>query len=161
MYALCCNIQSHKHDPTHMLRETDNFFEKTYGPILSSMTDEEYQQKVDSVIKKTLEKEKEMFSQSNIYWNEIENRQYKFDRKQLLVECFKTITKQDIVDFFNNFILPTGENYRRVAVMMFSKNHPIDHDQISTYNPEHNIVYVRDYMEFKETLAYYPSKSEF
>lgn len=68
---------------------------------LSDMSDEEFQRHKDALSAQRLEKPKQLSSESYLFWSEITAQQYHFDRANVEVAYLKTVTKKDIVDFFN------------------------------------------------------------
>jgi insulysin len=64
------------------------------------MSDEEFNRHKESLATQLLEKPKMMSRQSGIYWLEISLQQYNFDRMNIEVAYLKTITRNQIIDFY-------------------------------------------------------------
>lgn len=69
------------------------------------MTDEEFDTEKNSLITKLLKKKKRMSEYSNELWLEINLDEYHFDKHKNQAEIVKTLTKNDISEFFNVIIL--------------------------------------------------------
>ncbi|KAG2373620.1 hypothetical protein C9374_011909 [Naegleria lovaniensis] len=105
---LSCIIQTTEHELTDILTENDNFFKNNISKLLDELTDEQFNDIVDSIVQKTLEKEKTVQQRSQRFWNEIENRQLKFNRHALKAVQFKQLSKKDVCEFYEHFVLATG-----------------------------------------------------
>lgn len=64
------------------------------------MPDKEFNSHKESLATQRLEKPKMMSTQSAIYWGEITMQQYNFDRANIEVAYLKTITRDQIIKFF-------------------------------------------------------------
>ncbi|EFC40868.1 peptidase [Naegleria gruberi] len=144
-----CVVQTVKDDLYHIFHENDLFFEK-FGNHLEEITDEKFTEIIESIISKNLEKEKTMAQRSSRYDIEIYRKQYRFDRYQLKAEEFKTITKDDLINFYRDYILKSGKNFARASFIVTKK------DLIITFPEEKNIELVRNKENFKLGLSYHP-----
>lgn len=61
---------------------------------------EEFEAEKESLITHKLEKPKQLIAYSKKLWNEIECKQYNFNRDQIEVNAIKKLTKEDIIAFF-------------------------------------------------------------
>lgn len=64
------------------------------------MTEEEFSAHKESLAIRRLEKPKQMTTLSSIFWNEIVSQQYNFDRANIEVAYLRTITKDQILEFY-------------------------------------------------------------
>ena len=64
------------------------------------MTDEEFQTHKTSVSSYFGQKANDLWSLSREYWIEITDRLYDFSRTQNLVKEVETLTKKDLIDFY-------------------------------------------------------------
>lgn len=64
------------------------------------MSEEEFKKYKDALAVKLLEKPKGLMKQAAVYQLEIDTQDYNFNRAQIEVETLKTITKNDIVNFY-------------------------------------------------------------
>lgn len=65
------------------------------------MSDANFETHKEALAAQRLEKPKQMLNQSAIYWAEITSQQYNFDRANIEVAYLRTITKNDIINFYN------------------------------------------------------------
>ena len=155
--SFSCIIQSASYAPDYLLAQHDAFFTK-YFETFSNISEEDVQTNVKSIISKTLEKEKQMKIESVRHWVEIANHQFVFDRRNKKVEAFEKMKKQDLVDFFKNYLLPNGSNYRRMVVMMVAGDKKVNIDDLPK---GHNVVLVEDRHTHKHNMPLYPSFTKF
>lgn len=64
------------------------------------MTDEEFEAQKTSLKDTNLMMPKDYIEKSSIFWEEIKNRLYLFDRLEKQVEELKTITKADVLALY-------------------------------------------------------------
>lgn len=113
------------------------------------MSEEEYQNQVQSLIVKRLETPKNLGQETQKYWQHISSGYYEFDRGNSLwlfsgelcliiflknwfpillislddtdVEEIRKITKQDFLEFYNKFIIPNSSNFKKLSVHLRSQ----------------------------------------
>lgn len=64
------------------------------------MSEEQFEKYKKALATLRLEKPKMLSSLCVIFWNEISNQQYNFDRANIEVAYLKTITRQQILNFY-------------------------------------------------------------
>lgn len=64
------------------------------------MTNEEFEDHKMALATKKLEKPKQLDTQANKYWNEIEHRLYNFEREEKEVKVLKNLKKKDVLKFY-------------------------------------------------------------
>lgn len=64
------------------------------------MSEEEFSRHKEALAAQRLEKPKQLASQTYIYWLEITGQQYHFDRPNVEVAFLRTVTKEDILEFY-------------------------------------------------------------
>ncbi|KAG2383547.1 hypothetical protein C9374_004218 [Naegleria lovaniensis] len=160
--SFSCIVQSPSYDPKEVLKEHDQFFVDING-LLSSLTEKDIEAHLDALISKITEKEKQMKMESARHMAEITNQQYMFNRKAKKVEAIKKFTLKDVLDFYQNFMMPSGEKFRRAVVMMFASPSTIDHARIAKFDDNRKVIVVpeADRFEFKHTLALFPNFVKF
>lgn len=67
---------------------------------LDSISDEEFMRHRDALASRRLERPKKLAHLTSIWWAEITSNQYNFDRDTIEVAHLKTLTKQNVVDFY-------------------------------------------------------------
>lgn len=84
------------------------------------MSEEEFDRHKEALAAQKLEKPKRLSTLFNKFLNEISLQQYHFDRADKEVAILRTITKQQLIDFYRNFILPDGPNRHALAIHILS-----------------------------------------
>lgn len=69
------------------------------------MSEEEFQKHKDALATLRLEKPKQLTTESYMIWSEITAQQYHFDRPNVEVAYLRTITKDDVLKFFQVYKL--------------------------------------------------------
>ncbi|XP_076308150.1 insulin-degrading enzyme-like isoform X2 [Tachypleus tridentatus] len=87
---------------------------------LSQMTEEDFKAHKDSLAAHLLERPKNMSQQSDRYWSEISSQQYNFDRENVEVALMRTLTKDDIFNFFKEKIAYNSPRRKKLSVHIIS-----------------------------------------
>lgn len=72
----------------------------TFQDYISTMSEEKFEKHKDSLATLRLEKPKKLFYRTNMLWNEISSQKYNFDRVNIEVTYLKTITQEQLLNFF-------------------------------------------------------------
>ncbi|KAJ1369784.1 hypothetical protein KIN20_031344 [Parelaphostrongylus tenuis] len=107
--------------PDHILDRMEAFLEKTRDDIVS-MSDEEFEQQKTGLITRLLEKPKTLGARSRRFWNEIQCRQYDFDRNLSEVEILHTVSKEELLKYFDLKFSPTAPERRKIALFVHGKD---------------------------------------
>lgn len=67
---------------------------------LENMSEEEFSKHKEALAAQRLEKPKQLRIQTNLYWMEITGQQYHFDRANVEVAYLRTLTKKDVIRFY-------------------------------------------------------------
>lgn len=84
------------------------------------MSDEEFNRHKEALATQKLEKPKRLSTQFNKYLLEISLQQYHFDRAEKEVAILQNVTKSELIDFYRNHILSTGENRTTLSIHVVS-----------------------------------------
>lgn len=84
------------------------------------MSEEEFDRHKEALAAQKLEKPKRLSTLFNKFLNEISLQQYHFDRAEKEVTILRTITKQQLIDYYRNFILPDGPNRHALSIHILS-----------------------------------------
>ena len=123
--------------------------------FIGAMSDDEFETNKQGLIAKRLEKPKKLSERANKYWNEIVCQQYNFDRDEVETNDLKNITKDHILNFFDNYICPKSDIRKKVACYIV----PSDSSEIKEESiPEMDVVpeTVTDIIKYKLGLSIYP-----
>ncbi|XP_065349844.1 insulin-degrading enzyme-like isoform X2 [Cloeon dipterum] len=132
--------------------------------ILEEMSDKEFERCKKDLAGRRLENCKKMIDQTNKYWTEISSQRQCFDRDRLETDYLKTISKTNVMNFYNDYIYAEGAKRRKLAIHLTStaeggagsdsaKLEEIEPLSIFTDEPKQ----VENVQSFKSGLAtYYP-----
>lgn len=107
-------IQSDKYSGSH-LEDRINLFMNFFSKHLEEMSETDFQKNLSSVVAKKFEKDKNLWQESLRYWHEITSQAYCFNRDRLEGEYLKTISKAEVLYFFREHLLPTGNKVAKIA----------------------------------------------
>lgn len=148
-------IQSDSFDPIYMDGRIEVFIESLREKI-ETMTDEEFNSNIDAVCKTLREKEKNIGEESSKYWNVVVNRTYMFKRLRLIASEVEKTTKQQVLDFYDNFFKTDGSSRRKLSVQVFAKQHM---ETFDTPIPD-GAVRIENTTEFKNTSSLFDVPEE-
>lgn len=134
-------IQSHKH-PKYVETRIDKFMDTMLDHI-STMSEEEFNRHKESLAIQLLQKPKTLIHLSSDFWREITSQQYNFDRANIEVAYLRTITQQQILQFFKEVVF--DETRRKLSVHVISMAE--DGAGLMTENTDVNINEKDDYLK--------------
>ncbi|XP_073452147.1 insulin-degrading enzyme isoform X1 [Aquarana catesbeiana] len=112
-------IQSEK--PPHYLESRVEAFLKTMEKSLEEMSDEAFQKHVQALALRRLDKPKKLSAECAKYWGEIISQQYHFDRDNVEVAYLKTLTKDDIINFYKGLLSLEAPRRHKVSVHVLAR----------------------------------------
>lgn len=83
---------------------------------IQDMSDEEFQNHIQSLSTLRLEKPKKLHMQTVKYWLEISSRQYNFDRDNLEVAALQAITKEELYSFYKDLLAYDAPKRKKLSV---------------------------------------------
>ncbi|XP_030382565.1 insulin-degrading enzyme [Scaptodrosophila lebanonensis] len=150
-------VQSTKH-PSFVENRIEHFLQ-SYLQILEDMSLEEFQRHKESLAVKKLEKPKTLFQQFSQFYGEIAMQTYHFEREEAEVAILRKITKEDLIEYFKNFIAKNGKERRMLSVYIISTQR----EEIENRDDDHNIdeimeshESITDIVSFKSSKELYP-----
>lgn len=111
-------VQSTKH-PSFVEEKIEEFLENMVSKI-KEMPDEEFEKHKDALATVKLEKPKIMSSQFNQFRGEIFAALYHFERNLSEVAILKTISKSDLLAFYENYVAPKAVHRHALSVHIVS-----------------------------------------
>ncbi|ESO09969.1 hypothetical protein HELRODRAFT_109371 [Helobdella robusta] len=91
---------------------------------IEEMTEDIFQKHVNAVATKRLEKPKRLAAQNHRYWSEISNQFYNFQRDEVEVSHLKTLTKKDIINFYEEMFASDAPKRHKLSVHVVSTASP-------------------------------------
>ncbi|XP_028391087.1 insulin-degrading enzyme-like [Dendronephthya gigantea] len=113
-------IQSDK-APTYLDKRVENFL-IIMQEKLATMEDEEFEKYKESLAVQRLEKPKKLSAECGRYWAEITSQQYNFERDSTEVAYLRTITKQQILEFYEKLIAHSAQRRHKLSVHVLPQN---------------------------------------
>jgi len=110
-------VQSDRH-PEYLDSRIENFL-KSLEETLTSMEETEFNQHVEALATKRLEKPKKLSVRNGRYWSEILSQHYNFNRDEIEVGCLRKLTKDDILSFYKDHIA-NSESRKKLSCHVLS-----------------------------------------
>lgn len=130
------------------------------------MSDEEFSRHKEALAAQKLEKPKRLSTLFNKFLNEISLQQYHFDRAEKEVVILRNVTKSELLDYYNSYILSTGTNRSTLSIHIVSTaeggvgnsneidNTPSELNETIQRRPEPLLI--NDLAVFKSSKELYP-----
>ncbi|TMW67012.1 hypothetical protein Poli38472_012128 [Pythium oligandrum] len=112
-------IQSNVASPEYVLQRLDAFWRDMERFIKEEMTTEQLNKYIQAIVKEYTEKPKSQEEEVQGYTAEIALREYRFDRKEQLAKLVQTVTRQDVLGFLKDYILPEGQHVKKLSVCIY------------------------------------------
>ncbi|XP_038140028.1 insulin-degrading enzyme [Cyprinodon tularosa] len=157
-------IQSEK--APHYLESRVEAFLSIMEKALEQMSDEAFQKHIQALAIRRLDKPKKLSAECAKYWGEIISQQYNFDRDNLEVAHLKTLTKENIMQFYRERLTVQAPKRHKVSVHVLSRE--MESCPIVGEFPSQNDVnlapvptlpqptLIQDMNEFKRSLPLFP-----
>ena len=162
-----CLIQSDSFDPIHMDQRIESFLQ-AYRSQLVSMSEDDFATNVESVCQNLLEADKNLGEESIKHWSVISNQTYRFTRLPEIAACVRTLTKPDVLRFFDRYLLAESPFRRKLSVQVFGKNHaeslsePLQEAETAVSRrrcgaTDEAVMEIQDPVEFRNSLSLFPA----
>ncbi|KAL0585613.1 hypothetical protein ABG067_004755 [Albugo candida] len=167
-------IQSDKASPDYLDQRCDIFLLQFRETVLEQQLTqpEVWEKHIAAVIHSLLELPKQEKEQAERDWREISAQFYTFDRRQQLAQIVQILHRQDLVNFFDKYINPSGPERQKLSVRIYGKTHTLTEwsnnlqstirgTQVSAataicnaFCPRNinNVQRIDDYIKFRETM---------
>ncbi|KAM0735141.1 Insulin-degrading enzyme [Formica fusca] len=162
-------VQSDKH-PQYVEKRIGLFMDSMLEHI-STMSEEQFEKYKKALATLRLEKPKMLSSLCVIFWNEISNQQYNFDRANIEVAYLKTITRQQILNFYKEIIYSEARHKLSVHVISMVTDGISIEESISDSNNKiekvidipanQEVKKIDDILSFKISQSLYPLSKPF
>ncbi|KAJ3020429.1 UNVERIFIED_CONTAM: Insulinase (Peptidase M16) [Siphonaria sp. JEL0065] len=118
MCGFLVHVQSEKH-PNHVESRIMAFLESVRD-IISGLSDEEFARHKTTLSSKIIQKHKYMMASTEYYWEKISNGSYDFTKQQQNAENVLQVTKQELIDFYDEFLSARSLDRRKLSVQIWS-----------------------------------------
>ncbi|VDP32725.1 unnamed protein product [Schistosoma mattheei] len=119
----------------------------TVNKLLEDMSDEEFNVHVQSLMTHLLEKPKGMQERFGRLWSEIACRHYNFKRNVHAVSVLKSLKKNNIINFFKEYIDPSSCTRRKLVVQIISSEEHLCDSEFSNHGKK--VVVLKNHTELK------------
>ncbi|XP_011877957.1 PREDICTED: insulin-degrading enzyme isoform X2 [Vollenhovia emeryi] len=150
-------VQSDKH-PQYVEKRIDSFLDSMLEHI-STMPEEQFEEHKKALATIRLEKPKMLSSRSTLYWNEIVSQQYNFDRVNIEVAYLKTITQEQLFNFYEENVHNKGRRKLSVHVISTTTDNNLLDDtsrKIADLSIDEDVKKINDIVSFKKSQHLYP-----
>ncbi|XP_061692661.1 insulin-degrading enzyme isoform X2 [Syngnathoides biaculeatus] len=157
-------IQSEK--APHYLESRIEAFLCSMERSVEEMSEEAFQKHIQALAIRRLDKPKKLSAECAKHWGEIISQQYNFDRDNIEVAHLKTLTKDDIMQFYRERLTLDAPKRHKMSVHVLSREmdtcplvgeFPAQNDVTLTPAPSlPQPSLVRDMTEFKRSLPLFP-----
>lgn len=130
------------------------------------MSDDEFNRHKEALAAQKLEKPKRLSTLFNKFLNEISLQQYHFDRAEKEVAILRNVTKSELLDYYNKYVLSTGANRSTLSIHIVStaeggvgNSNEIDDtpsEDAETINRRPDTILINDLAVFKSSKELYP-----
>ena len=103
-YFISLEVQSNVKNCSYLKKRILKFVASS-NKILNELTKKIFEEIKNSLIKRLEEKDITFEEQFYRFWNEIEKNKFLFNRKDKIKKAVKKISKEDIINFYNNFLV--------------------------------------------------------
>ncbi|XP_008320371.2 insulin-degrading enzyme isoform X1 [Cynoglossus semilaevis] len=157
-------IQSEK--APHYLESRVEAFLCTMEKAVEEMSEEAFQKHIQALAIRRLDKPKKLSAECAKYWGEIISQQYNFDRDNVEVAYLKTLTKENVIQFYRERLMVDAPKRHKVSVHVLSREmdtcpavgeFPAQNDVNLAPAPSlPQPTLVQDMTEFKRSLPLFP-----
>ncbi|KAJ1722898.1 metalloprotease [Coemansia erecta] len=110
-----------EHNPVFMKLRIDNFLCE-YRRLLEESDSAKMQAIINARAQKMLEKTKTIIDETNKHWKHIIDGTYNFEHKTKIAEELKTLTKEDVLEFWDKYLDPeVAPGYCRIDCQMWAQ----------------------------------------
>lgn len=126
------------------------------------MPADEFLRHKEALAAQKVERPKRLSSQFMKYWNEISLQQYHFERADNEVAILRTVSKEELLDFYKNFVLHDAPLRHALSIHIISTAEGgighVNTEKLADDVPERpvGIVNISDLATFKSSKELYP-----
>lgn len=145
-------VQSTVADPDELCKRIDQFLVDFRRDTLAPMADDVFMDYVTSLIATKAEPEKRLSKRCWKFYSEVNNGSFEYNRQEKEIEALQTVTKADVMAFFDTCLAAGGAARRRAASLVYGNQHPMPKSVAS--RPD--IVEVKDPIAVRNSYPLYP-----
>ncbi|XP_046485363.1 insulin-degrading enzyme-like [Neodiprion pinetum] len=157
-------VQSDKH-PQYVDQRIEAFLEAMLNQLVD-MPEEEFSSHKDALATKKLEKPTMLGTLTSLFWSEIWEQRYNFDRANMEVSYMRTVTKEMVIKFYKDVLTNSGSTRCKLSVHVVSMakggagrtriNDTENRSSPSSESRLNTVCRINDPVMFHSTQASYP-----
>ncbi|CAL9246037.1 unnamed protein product [Arabidopsis halleri] len=155
VYGLQFFIQSSVKGPGHIDSRVESLLNDLESKLYK-LSDEEFKSNVTALIDIKLEKHKNLNEESGFYWGEIQKGTLKFNRKDAEVAALRELKKEELIDFFDEYIKAGAPKKKSLSVCVYGNQHlkEMSSDKEKVVTPS---IEIEDIVGFRKSQPLYGS----
>lgn len=119
-------VQSTIADPDELMQRIDKFLVDFRSKELENMEQDKFEDYVRSLTSNKAEPDRTLGRRSSRFWKEIMSGFQMYDRDEREIEALKTVTKEDVLRLFDEYLAVGGRFRRRVVSQIYGNQHPFE-----------------------------------
>jgi len=131
--GICFRVQSSVKSPEYIWGKINEFVIKG-KTTLTEMTDEIFQEHLDSVLTDILQKDQNLTEEADTNFYEIRNKDFNFGYREKYAEIMKLVKKEFVLKFYCEHLI---NNFKRLNVEVVSKNFEKENEELLLVNQEY------------------------
>jgi len=151
-------VQSAAHDAAYLDERVEAFF-ATVPELLKGLSPKEFANHKDAVLKSKLEAPKTLSQESRIYWHEIAQGTYDFQRDAADAKVIEQVTQQDVVGYWASVFDATAVGRRKLSTHVVAAHLSLPSKLTKGVNGRsvHYIDGLDAVIAYKHTLGAFPA----
>lgn len=152
LLAMRVVLQSNSKNGTFLDKRVETFL-LNYRNVLEAVSAEALADNIQAVIELLLEKPKNLQKETNRFWGEISSGTYLFDRKIREANFLRTVTLDDILEFYDIFVSPLSAQRTKFSSQFFGAKRPYPSAEPA------GVVLVTNHTTFKRAMRLLPCEN--
>jgi len=165
--SVTVNSQATKFTTDHVDSRIEAFLEWFINDKLGKLSDDEFNTTITTLIKMKSQADVTLSEDFERNWNEIQSREYLFDRNLREIKLFEECDKQKMVEFVTAVISKSNENRRKLSVQVVGSSEmgeetledqpddaifDIKYDEVGSDEK----LFITNIENYKSSLSFYP-----
>ncbi|GAQ85219.1 Insulinase (Peptidase family M16) family protein [Klebsormidium nitens] len=118
--GFCFRVQSADYAPDHLHKRGEAFL-TTFRKQLADMPADEFDEHRESLIDEKLQKDHALREESDRFWEQIWEPRYMFDARQQEAAALQTVTKEQVLEWFDEHIAQTSGRRKRLSIHVWGR----------------------------------------
>eukprot|EP00347_Sterkiella_histriomuscorum_P004511 403360183 len=157
-------VQSNVQGPDYLVLKINEFLAHIKDEVVPQLSDEQIERAKQALINNLKQKDLNLAQEAGKYWHEILEGDYEFDERQKKIEALGKVTRDQVVDYFNNLFF---NNPKRLNIKMYSQKHFEEKENIERDTQLNQAFYhekckistqekIDNYRTYKTSMHQYP-----